>query len=104
MNTTFLTFLAFAVASAAPAVAHEHSGANAEQHAACVADVTTKSEAAGTPVKDADKACQCLGKGVSENPSLMEEIEAAGGLPAPEEASVELKTVAETCMAADQAS
>jgi hypothetical protein len=66
--------------------------------------VTAKSEAAGTPVKDADKACQCLGKGVAENPALMEEIEAAGGLPAPEEASAELKTVVEACMAADQAS
>ena len=56
------------------------------------------------PVKDADEACHCLGKGVTENPALMTEIEAAGGLPPKEEASTELQEVVEACMAADQAS
>lgn len=104
MKTIILSLTTFALAAVSPAFAHEHGGANADRHAACVADVTVKSEAAGKPVKDADEACKCLGKGVMENPALMTEIEAAGGLPSPEDASAELKTVVEACMAADQAS
>ena len=104
MKPTILSLAALSLAITPLALAHEHGGENAEQHAACVADVTEKSAAAGMPVKDADQACKCLGKGVTENPALMEEIQAAGGLPPQEEASAELKTVVEACMAADQAS
>lgn len=104
MKSTLLSLSAFATVIIAPAFAHEHGGEQHEQHAACVADVTAKSTAAGMPVKDADEACKCLGKGVTENPALMTEIEAAGGLPSPDDASAELKTVVEACMAADQAS
>lgn len=103
MKTTFLSLAIVSLAIVSPAFADGHEGENAERHAACVADVTAKSAAAGTPVNDADKACDCLGKGVTENPALMAEIEAAGGLPAEEDASSELKTVVEACMAADQA-
>lgn len=104
MKTTFLGVTTVALALVAPALAHEHGDKQHAQHTACVADVTAKSAAAGMPVKDADEACKCLGKGVSENPSLMEEIQAAVGLPPQEEASAELKTVVDACMAADQAS
>ena len=89
------------------ASAHEHGGEmspeQAEQHAACVADITEKSAAAGMPVKNADTACQCLGQGVTKNPALMDEIEAAGGLPPRDVASADLQAVVEACMAADQA-
>ncbi|MEM9938284.1 MAG: hypothetical protein AAF768_05520 [Pseudomonadota bacterium] len=104
MKTTFLALTTVTLALTAPAFAHEHGGDQHAQHAACIADVTAKSAAAGMPVKDADEACKCLGKGVTENPALMEEIQAAGGLPPQEEARAELKTVVEACMAADQAS
>lgn len=103
MKHKLLSLAVLSFAASLPVLADGHSGDNAELHAACVADITEKSAAAGTPVNDADEACNCLGKGIQANPGLMGEIESAGGLPPKDEASPELQTVVEACMAADQA-
>ena len=96
---TGITAISIAAFAQADETAHEH-----ERHAACVADVTAKAEAAGETVKDAGAMCKCLGESIMPNPALLEEIDAAGGLPPKEEASDELKEVVEACIAADKAS
>lgn len=83
---------------AAPAFADHH----AERHAACVADISEKADAAGQPLNDASAVCECFGPKVMEDPALLKEIEDAGGLPPEETASDALKAVIGPCLEADK--
>lgn len=86
------------------AVALGAAGASAQQPtpeeamARCVADITEKSKAMGQDESRATEICQCLVPKVGEQPELIAEIEAAGGLPGPDAASEALGEVVDSCL------
>jgi len=68
-----------------------------ERMAQCIMQVTEASEAAGSPEEDPAAVCDCLSAGMAENEALREEVAAAKGLPAPDEASEEMVDLIHSC-------
>lgn len=86
---------------AAGALAHDHGNAPPspeEAQALCVTEVTAATESAGQDPGHAGAICECLVPKIGEDPALIAEIEANGGLPLPGDASAELDAVVQSCL------